>query len=133
MKKKTITVLSTIAILIIVGAVIYNYMFNSKHRDVASEAASASLSAIILYEDFQKDEVTATTKYLDKVVEINGVISAVEDGGIVLSNQIQVGLDSTEVIPKLTEGLSIIVKGRCVGYDELLEMVKLDQAVIINK
>ena len=35
-------------------------------------------------------------------------------------------------MPKVVNGISITIKGRCVGYDELLEMVKIDQAIIIN-
>ncbi|WP_299120078.1 hypothetical protein [uncultured Winogradskyella sp.] len=132
MKRKKVLVLSAILVAIIVGGVVYNYVFNSKHRDIANEEATVTLSAKQLYSDFENDESQATTKYLDKVIEIQGKITAVEDTGLVLSDQIQVGFDANQM-PKLVDGKSITVKGRCVGYDELLEMVKIDQATVINK
>ncbi|MBC2844395.1 OB-fold protein [Winogradskyella flava] len=132
MKRKKIIALLSIFVLILVAFFVYDYTFNSKHRDIANEEATVVLSAVNLFNDFQKDEAVATTKYLDKVIEIKGSVSAIEDNAIVLNNQIQVGFNIGET-PKLTNGTALTIKGRCVGYDELLEMVKIDQATVINK
>ena len=132
MKKKKVVILSVIVLVILTVGFIYDHTFNSKHRDIANEEATVTLSAKVLYSDFENDESQATTKYLDKVIEIQGKITAVEESGLVLDDQIQIGFDAAKM-PKVVDGASITVKGRCVGYDELLEMVKIDQASIINK
>jgi hypothetical protein len=43
-----------------------------------------------MYSQFQDDELLATTNYLDKVIELRGKITSIEENEIVLSNQIQV-------------------------------------------
>ena len=78
---------------------------------------------------FQEDEALATSKYLDKVIEITGEVSLIEENAIVLNNGVQVGfIEGT--MPKVTLNSLLTIKGRCVGYDELLEMVKIDQASV---
>jgi len=129
MKKSIILV--AILLAVVLSVAVYDYTFNSKHRDIASEAATMTLSANELSTQFQKNEVLATTNYLDKVIEINGEITESEEDELVLNNQVQVSF-STPEMPSVNEG-SITIKGRCVGYDELLEMVKIDQATLINK
>jgi cell division protein YceG involved in septum cleavage len=132
MKNQKVIVLAVIVLAIVMGVGVYDYTFNSKHRDIANEEATITLSAKELFSHFQKDELLATTNYLDKVIEIEGTITSIEEGEVVLSNQIQVRF-KTELMPKVVNEASIIIKGRCVGFDELLEMVKIDQATIINK
>ena len=116
----------------LVAGITYNYVFLGEHRDIANEQADVSISAIELNAQFLADESLATTTYLDKVIEIQGVITAIEPTEIVLNDQIQIGFTSDAGTNK-KKGASVKVKGRCVGYDELLEMVKIDQAVLINK
>jgi hypothetical protein len=132
MKRKKIIILILIILSIIILGLIYNYTFNSKHRDIAKEEASITLSSKELYSQFQKNELLATTNYLDKVIEIQGEITSIDEKEIVISNQIQVNLNVQEMNKVINKTL-ITIKGRCVGYDELLEMVKIDQATIINK
>ena len=131
MKKKRNIILGFMFVFVLVCGIGYNYTFNSKHRDIANEEASLSLSAKELFSHFQNDEMLATTNYLDKVLEIKGNITAFENGEMVLSNQIQVRFNNE--LPEIINDASVTIKGRCVGYDELLEMVKMDQAIIINK
>lgn len=132
MKKKKIIILALILIAIIGSGIVYDYTFNSEHRDIANEDATISLSAKELFSHFQNDETLATSNYLDKVIEIEGIITSIENDGVVLSGQIQV-LFNTELMPKLENETALTIKGRCVGYDELLEMVKIDQATIISQ
>ncbi|MGC1471118.1 MAG: hypothetical protein WA775_00890 [Psychroserpens sp.] len=131
MKRKTIIVLAMVLITVLVASIVYDFTFNSKHRDIANEKAAVMLSAQELYINFKKNEATATAKFLDQVVALRGEITAVENNGIILNNQIQIHFD-TEILPTVVKGTSIRVKGRCVGYDDLLEMVKIDQATLIH-
>lgn len=131
MKKKQVIIL-ILFLAIITAGLVYNYTFNSKHRNIANEEATITLSANELHAYFLKNEALATTNYLDKVIAISGKITSVETNNVALSDKIQVRFIS-EGILKHKESASITIKGRCVGYDELLEMVKIDQAVVINK
>jgi len=130
-KKKLINLAILFVILTIVALLVYNYVFNRKHRDIANEEAAISLSVDEFYSYFEKDEALATTNYLDKVIEIEGGITSIENDNIVLNERALVFFDSKE-ISKFKKGDVLIIKGRCIGYDELLEMVKIDQATLIN-
>ena len=131
MKRKKIIIIAIVLIAIISAAFVYNYVFNSEHRNIAEEQASAKVASADLFTEFQTDETSATARYLDKVVEITGKVSLVEETGLVLNNAIQVNFIQG-TMPEISLQKSIIVKGRCVGYDELLEMVKIDQATVIT-
>ena len=131
MKKKKVVILVAIVIVIALAGFVYDYTFNSKHRNIANEEATVTLSAKELFANFQNNESLATANYLDNVIEINGNVTHIETDELVLNDQIQVGFNAG-AMPKVKEG-PIIIKGRCVGYDELLEMVKIDQATVINK
>ena len=131
MKKKLKIIIAVVAFLIVIAALVYNYVFNAEHRDIANEEATIILSADALYLKFETDEASATVSYLDKVLETKGEITSVEGNDIVLNNRIQISFNSKhESLPKKGDVLKI--KGRCVGYDELLEVVKIDQATIIK-
>lgn len=133
MKKKRIIIISVLFLFAVITAgVVYNYVFNSEHRNIAKEEASMALPANELHSHFLNDEASATAKYLDKVLETTGEITSIENNDVTLSNKIQVSFNP-EGIPKTQNGASLTIKGRCVGYDELLEMVKIDQAVVIDK
>lgn len=116
---------------LVVAGLIYNYVFNAKHRDIASEKPEVTIKATDLITQFLNDESLATTLFLDKVLEIEGVITSYESNEVVLNEDIQIRFDSV-IVNKTQVGTKIKVKGRCVGYDELLEMVKIDQATITN-
>ena len=133
MKSSRAVKIITLMVIASAGALItYNYVFNAKHRNIANEEATASLSAEALYTKFEANEAAATKSFLDQVIELKGEITSVEDTGVVLNNKAEVSFDSTETSkPKAGEVVSI--KGRCVGYDELLEVVKIDQAILVNK
>jgi hypothetical protein len=132
MKRKQAIILGLFVFAILLGVVVYQYTFNTAHRNIANEVATATLSVDEFYLAFENDEALATTNYLDKVVETKGEITLVEDNAIVLNNRVQVSFKSEEIL-NLQKGTSLIIKGRCIGYDELLEMVKVDQAIVINK
>ena len=132
MKRKVIKSLIGIAVVAIIAAFAYNYTFNSKHRDIASEKATVILSAVELNDAFTNNETLATSKYLDKVIEIKGKVTEVQMEELTLDKGVHVTLlkgDKTD----MSTHKQIVIKGRCLGYDELLEVVKIDQATIINE
>ncbi len=131
MNKKKILI-SGLIIASIVTLLVYNYVFNSKHRNIAEEKATVVLTAGELHSDFTANESLATTNYLDKVIKTTGKITAIEGNDVVLNDGVQVSFSAVNAAG-YKEGTAVTIKGRCVGYDELLELVKIDQATLINK
>ncbi len=132
MKKKVIKSLIGIAVVAIIAFFAYDYTFNSKHRDIASEKATVILSAVELNDAFTKNEKLATSQYLDKVIEIKGKVTEAQMQELTLDKGVLVTLFKTEKTD-INTNQQIVIKGRCLGYDELLEVVKIDQATIINE
>ncbi len=116
-------------ILLIIGFIGYNYLYKA-HRNIENEAPTYVLLAQSIIEEFIENPSVSENKYLNKTIEINGIVSEIRDRDITLENSIFCQFD--KLIPqdlKLNNSLS--VKGRCIGYDSLLEQLKLDQCTII--
>jgi len=127
-KKSTQRILIFLALLIAGSYGFYKYL-NKPHRDIASEKAEFELKTSELVDYMANDEKAKL--FIDKVVETSGAISSIEKDAVILDDKIQVNLNP-EFINTITVGQKITVKGRCVGYDDLLEIVKVDQATILN-
>lgn len=129
MKKIIIT---SFVILIIVAISVYFYTYQ-EHRDISSENADFSISTFALQQEFQANDSLFNDKYVDKTIEIYGKTSNVDliHHTIVIDNKTVVVLkDSIVKNIKLEEDIKI--KGRYVGYDDLLEEFKFDQAIIVD-
>ena len=125
MRKKII-----IICLILVAIVAYKYVYKS-HRDIATESASYKTSAIDLSKEFQINSKDSEAKYLDNTIQISGQVSEVDGLSITLDDKVFCQFtEPQEKIFKLKEKVKI--KGRFIGYDDLLEQIKIDQCFIIN-
>lgn len=113
-------------LLLIIGYVGYNYLYKD-HRDIASETVDMTLTSSSLMAQFN---LTESPDILNKTILVTGVVTSLEKEVVVLDEIIHCSLIRTQDNPKL--GQSIQIKGRCIGYDELFEIVKLDQCSIIN-
>ncbi|TNJ43469.1 hypothetical protein KFZ70_16860 [Tamlana fucoidanivorans] len=109
----------------------YFYLFKG-HRDIASEKAEVTMTAIQLQELYKKtpNNVFENT-YLNKTIEVTGRVSSFEPKQITLNRVIFCQL-SDSLDAHINIGSNINIKGRLIGYDELLEEVKLDQCYILN-
>ena len=114
--------------LLIIGGIGYKYVYKD-HRDIAAEEVTFKLTSNELIAELVTDN-DAVTKYLDRVISVSGVVSDANEDNLTLSNDIFCTFDS--VVKDVSVGDSMIVKGRCLGFDELLMQVKLDQCQIIN-
>ncbi|RXR29131.1 hypothetical protein EQG68_13450 [Flavobacterium piscinae] len=115
-----------------VSAFFYFYVYKS-HRNITTETVAFSLSAIQLHREFMNDSEANVKKYADKTIETYGKITSLdlENDAIVLDDK--VFLKMTDKISKdLTIQQTIKIKGRFVGFDDLLEELKMDQCIIVN-
>ena len=125
-KKKKI-ILAVFIVLMLSGYSVYRYMYK-EHRNIASENIDFELKPT----DLQKTMKNATDVTLvDKVIQTQGIITSIEQNSVTLNNMVQVNFNIYNV-SALSLDAEITIKGRCVGYDDLLELVKIDQATLIN-
>jgi len=125
-----------IAGLIIASGAIYGlYEFNRTAEDLSAKSPDFTLKVSELSSQFESDEATANTKYLGKLIQVEGTIVELEEGeNLILTLK---GTDMTNVRaelatnqkPDLTEGKIVNIKGICTGY--LLDVV-LTECVTIN-
>jgi hypothetical protein len=126
--RKKYIIFGIFALLVVSGYVVYQYMYR-EHRDIASEKVDFELQPQQLMEVMS--DAAKALKYTDKVIQTSGKITSVEQNSVILDHKTQVNFKTADVNP-LNVGNDVIIKGRCVGYDDLLELVKIDQATIIN-
>ncbi len=129
MNKRKLLITVSIAILLS-GVIGYNYMYKS-HRDISEEKAAFVLTSSELTKEFTADMEASIKKYLDKTIELNGRVTEIEKDNFMLDNTIVCYTDSI-TITQLIKNKLINVKGRSIGYDELLDLIKLDQVTISN-
>ena len=120
-----------VVVLLIGGVLLYNYVYKD-HRNIENEEPSFIVTSEDLITEFTSDDKIASEKYLDKTIQIIGVVTSL-DGNVlqvesVISCYFKDTLNSNQLLNKKIE-----IKGRCIGYDELLEEIKIDQCVILTK
>ena len=126
MKIKLAITAGIIVVLIICAAVGW-YLYNKPHKGVADIETDIRITASNLYNDFQHDETLANKKYLNKVIEVTGNVSEVQNVNesqiILLSSSGDMGgvscqLSNDESDKKITvkKSTTVTIKGKCSGY-----------------
>ena len=115
-------------VIIVIVFLSYSYLYQD-HRDISSEKAVFSIAGTKILKEFSIDESKANLKYLDKTIAIKGKITSIDalNNTIVMDDKVFVLLKKTSDV-KQNEVISI--QGRVLGYDSLLEEIKIDQAEI---
>ena len=129
-KMKKTGYLFILLLLLLMSWAFYSYLYKD-HRDIASEKGAFRVTANAIYEEFSKDETAANRKYLDKTIEVFGKVTATdtEENTIIIDEKMFVYFKD-----KLSEEIkvqsNVKVKGRFMGYDNLLGEMKMDQSVL---
>ena len=126
MKKKIFYLL---IILIIVLLVSYQFIYQD-HRNIAEEKASFAETTVQIHTAFSTNEMDANAKYLDKTIEVKGRITFTDlsTKSMVIDEKLNALFDND--FPKeLQINDSIVIKGRLVGFDSLLDELQMDQCV----
>ncbi len=116
--------------LILIALIGYNYIYQN-HRDISTEVPKYSLNADSIKDEFASNSAESEKKYLNKTVTITGYVSDTNDLEITLNSVVFCQL-SEPLKSSLKKNSNIKIKGRIIGYDDLLEQVKLDQCTIIK-
>lgn len=103
------------------------YMYNKPHQNIKKAKADFKLEATELFSQFEADEASANEKYLDKLIQVSGIVT---DTAIDEAGQVSITLDAGNsmfgIICKLDDltkhkrttfqpGEKINLKGVCTG------------------
>jgi hypothetical protein len=115
-------------IIVIIGILGYNYLYQD-HRDVATSDATSSYTSTELITLFTDQDTSNDALALDQVIEVSGLATDTSANSITLDRKVFIEFKEPH---KLALNQTYTLKGRCLGYDDLLEEVKIDQAIFIN-
>jgi len=120
-------------ILLLAGAGVIWYIFTEKFTDMAEQKPDFTVSAVDFIKEFQQNDSIANKKYIEKIVAVNGIISAIEAADTTANIKFVDSLTGDYIIfafqqqhladaKKLQQGQQISIKGSCSGgtYSEIL-------------
>jgi hypothetical protein len=117
-------------ILILLAVLGYNYIYQD-HRDIKTEKVDYAVSSSSISLEFSNNPSESESKYLNKTIVVSGNISEINENNLTLNEQVFCQfIECINASIKLNSEIKI--KGRLIGYDDLLELVKLDQCNIIK-
>lgn len=119
-------ILIAIVIIAIVG---YNYLYKD-HRNIESEKVQFSLTAQQIHSEFKNAIEVSQNKYLNKTIEISGFVLEINETEITIDDKVFCQFSKKITKQGIQPNSKITVKGRFIGYDDLLEQIKLDQCII---
>ncbi|MCL6294432.1 OB-fold protein [Jejuia spongiicola] len=126
-KRNWLILLIFLALSAIIG---YQYIYQD-HRNIETEKAEFALTSQTISDEFKLDVLKSEKKYLNQTIEISGTITEVNKNDLTL-NDIVFCQFNTSVNQSIKVNSAVKIKGRCIGYDDLLEQVKLDQCTFIK-
>ncbi|WP_366183920.1 hypothetical protein [Flavobacterium ovatum] len=123
-------VILTILVLVMVGGYFYIYKV---HRNIENENEVYNGQIENLFTSYKENEIDANLKYLDKTIIVKGFISSFEHETKTLALEHQLHAVFVDNLPGTIKiGEEVEIKGRLIGFDSLLEELKMDQCVLIK-
>lgn len=124
MKKSTWALLIVLA-LVVSGFMGYRYVMHGGARNVSEEKPEFTLSSKAIADEFMTNTPGANLKYLEKAVAISGTVIQTEGQVIILEHDVVCVMKEPNAA--IQPNQKVIIKGRLVGYDDLMGEIKLDQ------
>ena len=115
------------SVLPLVALVAFVYYTKSLKPDYASIKPTLITDSHDLLWRFQMNE---GTELINQVVQFRGKITGFDSLLVIMDHRLICNPDST-MVDDLGIGDSTTLKGRCIGYDDLLEELRLDHVVKI--
>jgi len=129
MKKKYILLSTVVILLVFIGI---KYVIYKPHRTISEEKVFKSFTTENFIEAFEKDTLFLTT-YANQTISIYAkeIELDFENKIGLINNKIATRFEDFETL-KNHSLKNVTIKGRLVGYDELLEEFQMDQCIIIE-
>lgn len=123
---KKFWILTAVAFLVVLG---YSYLYKD-HQNIEVEAAEISLSAQQIHSELSHEPLTSINTYENKVIEIYGFVSEISETAITIDDRVLCQFSKLISQQEIALHSKVTIKGRFIGYDNLLEKVRLDQCII---
>lgn len=122
---KRIIIVALLLIIVLGGLIAYR-MFNETTPDIVNRKPDKAVTAKELILAFDSDTATASKNYLDKIVQVTGLVKKIDTtGSIILGedgnpSEVVVGLDRRHMKDheKISEGTMAVIQGVCSGYSK---------------
>lgn len=131
-KRKQIWIVALILLVILVGGSLYAVReFNRQPVSIAAANPDFTLTDYMLIKEFETNAVTASQKYIDKIILVSGVVKEVNKngqgvhislGGKESLSSVRCAIDSAFGSTAFEMGKDLTIKGVVVGFnsDDLL-------------
>ncbi|WP_299108194.1 hypothetical protein [uncultured Tenacibaculum sp.] len=128
-KKNKKKLLYSLLVLLLGFYLVYNYIIYKPHKVVDKVKSEFVGNASDLLDSIKTQDIKL---WLNKIVTIQGKVTSKDDFGIVLNEAIYCQLKKKSNIQSIKAEQSIALKGQIIGYDDLLEELKLKYCIIKN-
>lgn len=133
-------ILWSVLALVVIGAGIYWYVATEKFADTNDREAAYTVDAMDFIREFHAGDSAANAKYRDKIITVNGTVSAVEPADSATMNIKFVDTTTGSYVifafqeqhvaeaKTVKEGDIVSIKGSCSGgtFSEILGVEKID-------
>jgi hypothetical protein len=135
---KRIILIGFVLIIAIGGWFAYK-MYQQKTPDVVNQHPDVVISAKELLDAFDKDTAAARKQYIDKIIEVSGIVKKADTSAIILGeadteSSIVCGIDRRHIddYKRIKIGSPITVQGNCVGYEKGEEMLGISLGTTVH-
>ena len=116
------------SVLPLVALVAFAYYTTSMKEDYATKDPVLITDSHDLFWRFQMNE---GAELINKIIQFDGKISDFDESLLIIDKKLICTPDSTQNITS-SIGDSIVLKGRCIGYDDLMQELRLDHVVQVT-
>ena len=116
--------LVSFTVLLLTGVVVIWYLYTLKYDDTATVKTDYTVNAGDFIKEFQKDMASANKKYSEKIIVVNGTVSAIEMADTTANIKISDSTNGAYIIfafqqqhlneaKAMKEGEQVSIKGSC--------------------
>jgi len=126
LKKNKVVFIASVMMVLVVGVVnVYQYISMSP-KDVV-EITPEYVGDATEFNFLVTDNLSYWT---GKVVQITGKVTELTEYGVVMNGTIFCQFENGDDLQSIVENQQINIKGKLVGFDEILMEIKLDQCIL---
>ncbi|MBO9584879.1 MAG: hypothetical protein J7574_12035 [Flavobacterium sp.] len=130
MNKRSRLIILIVFVIGLAVVFLYAYVMYGGSRNLETEKTNFTVTSASITAEFSSDIEASNKKYLEQAVAINGKITAVNGKEIIMDDHIICSFKNQDI--SIKKGKTVTIKGRIIGYDDLMEELKLDQCFAIK-
>ncbi len=124
-KRRNSLLLASLFLILAGGFFFNNYLFKAPTPIEQQKIVFADVSS-----KFNSVIASNASEWQNAIVEISGTVTSVDDKGLTLDKTIYCQFKYADQVNERMLNNFLNIKGRFIGYDDLLEESKLDQCIL---